>query len=123
MAGAHALAVCGDLLLLAFPGPLVSVAALAMIGTGYGLVSGGSAAAIGAYWEAAQYGRIAGRLYIAWCVAAVTLPVAAGRLFDLSGGYAGAVAVATAGNVLGFAIAAGLARRPAGPARPGPPSA
>ena len=51
------------------------------------------------------------------------LPVAAGRLFDLSGGYAGAVAIATAGNVLGFAIAAGLARRPAGPARPGAPSA
>jgi OFA family oxalate/formate antiporter-like MFS transporter len=120
LAGAHVLALCGDLLLLAFPGPLVSVAALAMIGTGYGLVSGGSAAAIGAYWGAAQYGRIAGRLYIAWCVAAVTLPVAAGRLFDLSGGYAGAVAVATAGNVLGFAIAADLARHPGGAAPSGP---
>jgi OFA family oxalate/formate antiporter-like MFS transporter len=118
MAGAHALAVCGDLLLLASPGPLMSVTALAMIGMGYGLVSGASAAAIGAYWGAAQYGRIAGRLYIAWCVAAVTLPVAAGRLFDLSGGYAGAIAIAAAGNVLGFAIAAGLARGPAGPARP-----
>jgi MFS transporter, OFA family, oxalate/formate antiporter len=123
LAGAHALAVCGDLLLLAFPGPLVSVAALAMIGTGYGLVSGGSAAAIGAYWGAAQYGRIAGRLYIAWCLAAVTLPVAAGRLFDLSGGYAGAVAVAAAGNLLGFAIAANLARRPVGSPPSGPSSA
>jgi MFS transporter, OFA family, oxalate/formate antiporter len=101
----------------------VSVATLAMIGMGYGLVSGGSAAAIGVYWGAAQYGRIAGRLYTAWCVAAVTLPVAAGRLFDLTGGYAGAVAIATAGNVLGFAIAAGLARRPAGPAPSGAPSA
>ena len=123
LAGAHVLALCGDLLLLAFPGPLVSVATLAMIGMGYGLVSGGSAAAIGVYWGAAQYGRIAGRLYIAWCVAAVTLPVVAGRLFDLTGGYAGAVAIAMAGNVLGFAIAAGLARRPAGAARSGPSSA
>jgi hypothetical protein len=117
------LALCGDLLLLAFPGPLVSVATLAMIGMGYGLVSGGSAAAIGVYWGAARYGRIAGRLYIAWCVAAVTLPVVAGRLFDLTGGYAGAVAIATAGNVLGFAIAAALTRRPAGPAPSGAPSA
>ena len=75
------------------------------------------------YWGAAQYGRITGRLYVAWCVAAVTLPVVAGRLFDLSGGYAGAVAIAAAGNVLGFAIAAGLARRPAGPAPSGGPSA
>lgn len=122
LAGAHVLALCGDLLLLAFPGPLVSVATLAMIGMGYGLVSGGSAAAIGLYWGAAQYGRIAGRLYIAWCVAAVTLPVVAGRLFDLTGGYAGAVAIATAGNVLGFAIAAGLAQHPADQARSGAPS-
>jgi hypothetical protein len=47
----------------------------------------------------------------------------AGRLFDLTGGYAGAVAIATAGNVLGFAIAAGLARRPVGSAPSGAPSA
>jgi hypothetical protein len=47
----------------------------------------------------------------------------AGHLFDLTGGYAGAVAIATAGNVLGFVIAAALARRPAGPAPSGAPSA
>ncbi len=54
---------------------------------------------------------MAGRLYIAWCVAAVTLPVVAGRLFDLSGGYAGAVMLAACGNLIGVAIAAGLPRR------------
>src|SRR5215218_3347088 len=43
----------------ALPGPLVAVGTLALIGTGYGLVSGSSAAAIGVYWGAAQYGRIA----------------------------------------------------------------
>jgi OFA family oxalate/formate antiporter-like MFS transporter len=111
MAGAHAVALAGDLLLLAFPGPLASVATLAMIGMGYGFVSGSTAAAIGVYWSAAHYGRIAGRLYIAWCVAAVTLPVVAGRLFDLSGGYAGAIMIATGGNLLGIAIAAWLPRR------------
>jgi Major Facilitator Superfamily len=111
MAGAHVLALAGDLSLLAFPGAFVSAATLAMIGMGYGLVSGSTAAAIAVYWSAAQYGRIAGRLYIAWCVAALTLPVAAGRLFDLTGGYHGAIALATAGNLLGILVAAGLPRR------------
>lgn len=116
MAGAHLLALAGDALLLAFPGPLVAVATLAMIGMGYGLVSGSTAAAIGVYWGAAQYGRIAGKLYAAWCVAAITLPVVAGRLFDLTGGYAGTIMIALAGNLLGVAIAASLPRRRAAPA-------
>ncbi|GGG41727.1 hypothetical protein GCM10010964_31570 [Caldovatus sediminis] len=111
MVGAHVLALCGGLLLLAAPGALASVATLAMIGMGYGLVSGSTAAAVAVYWGAAQYGRIAGRLYVAWCAAAVTLPVVAGRLFDLSGGYAGAVMIAVAGNALGVAVAASLPRR------------
>lgn len=113
MAGAHLLALAGDAVLLGFPGPLVSVATLAMIGMGYGIISGSTAAAIGIYWGAAQYGRVAGRLYIAWCVAAVTLPVAAGHLFDLTGGYAPAVMLAAAGNLLGAAIALRLPARAA----------
>ncbi|MCO6418385.1 hypothetical protein JYK14_19775 [Siccirubricoccus sp. KC 17139] len=113
MAGAHALALLADILLLAFPGPAVAVASLAGIGIGYGLVSGSSAAAISAYWGAARYGQIAARLYIAWCVAAVTLPVIAGRVFDLSGGYAAAIALAMLGNALGLGVALSLPRRQA----------
>ena len=111
MAGAHLLAFAADLLLLALPGPLVAVGTLAMIGTGYGLVSGSTAAAIGVYWGAGQYGRIAGRLYAAWCVAAVTLPVVAGWLFDRTGGYVWAIMLAAGGNLLGIVIAASLPRR------------
>lgn len=111
MAGAHALALSGSLLLLGVPGPLPCLAALLMIGTGYGIVSGSTAAAIGLYWGGGEYGRMAGRLYIAWCVAAVTLPVAAGRLFDLSGGYAVAVMLAAGGNLLGLLLALGLPAR------------
>ncbi|WP_165943394.1 MFS transporter [Roseicella aquatilis] len=114
MAGAHVLAAAANALLLAFPGPLLAVATLAMIGTGYGLVSGSAAAAIGIYWGPAQYGRLAGRLYLAWCVAAVTLPVVAGRVFDLTGGYAAVVLIAAAGNLLGVLVAASLPRRAAG---------
>ena len=108
MGGAHALALAGDLLLLGFPGPLVSVATLAMIGMGYGVISGSTAAAIGLYWGEGHYGRMAGRLYIAWCVAAISLPVLAGRLFDLTGGYHFAIMIAAGANLLGLLIAAGL---------------
>lgn len=111
MGGAQAFALAGDLLLLAFPGPLVAVATLAMIGMGYGVISGSTAAAIGLYWGHARYGRMAGRLYIAWCVAAITLPVVAGRLFDLTGGYHLAIMIAAAANLAGVAVAAGLPRR------------
>jgi len=36
---------------------------------------------------------IAARTYIAWCIAAISLPVLAGRLYDLTGGYEMAVMV------------------------------
>ncbi|MFC7473424.1 nitrate/nitrite transporter [Dankookia sp. GCM10030260] len=114
MVAAHVLALSADVLLVLFPGPLLAVATLAMIGIGYGLVSGSVAAAIGIYWGAAQYGRLAGRLYAAWCVAAITLPVVAGRVFDLTGGYAAVIMIATAGNLLGVAIAGSLPRRAQG---------
>ena len=47
MVGAHLLALSADALLVFFPGPLLAVATLAVIGIGYGLVSGSVAAAIG----------------------------------------------------------------------------
>jgi OFA family oxalate/formate antiporter-like MFS transporter len=114
MAGAQALALAGDLLLLALPGPQVAVLALAMIGMGYGIISGSTAAAIGVYWGGGQYGRMAGRLYIAWCVAAVSLPIVAGRLFDLTGGYAVAIMLAAGSNLLGATIALRLPARAPG---------
>jgi MFS transporter, OFA family, oxalate/formate antiporter len=114
MVGAHVLALSADALLVLFPGPLLAVATLAMIGIGYGLVSGSVAAAIGIYWGSEHYGRLAGRLYAAWCVAAITLPVVAGRVFDLTGGYAAVIMIAAAGNLLGVAVAASLPRRAQG---------
>ena len=36
------------------------------------------AAAIARYWGKNAFGRVAGRLYVAWCIAAITLPVVAG---------------------------------------------
>jgi len=112
-AGSQLFAACGALLLSLWPGPLVAVPALAMIAMGYGFISGVTAAAIARYWHKNAFGRVAGRLYIAWCAAAVTLPVLAGWLYDRTGGYATAVLIAGALNLLAAAISLRLPRTPA----------
>jgi OFA family oxalate/formate antiporter-like MFS transporter len=105
---AHVCSLAGALMLVAWPGPLVSVPALAMIGTGYGIMSGVSVSAIAQYWHKNAYGRVASRLYIAWCLAAISLPVLAGWLFDRTQGYGTAIAIAAGVNVLGIVLATGL---------------
>ena len=110
-AAAHAVALAGNVALTLWPGPGMSVIALALVGVGYGVISGVTAGAVAVYWRHALYGRIAGRLYLAWCAAAVVLPITAGRLFDLTHGYGAAVLIAAGANVLGILVALGLPRR------------
>jgi MFS transporter, OFA family, oxalate/formate antiporter len=110
-AAAHLWSLAGALLLTTWPGPLMAVPALAMIGMGYGIISGATAGAIAHYWPRNAFGRIAGMMYIAWCVAAISLPVLAGWLFDRSGTYATAVMVAAGVNLLGVYLATGLPRQ------------
>ena len=81
-----------------------------MIGLGYGFVSGSTAGGIGIYWHRADYGRVAGRTYIAWCLAAVSLPVLAGYLFDTTRAYGTAVLIAAGANVAGMAMALTMPR-------------
>ena len=50
----------------------------------------------------------AGRLYIAWCAAAVTLPVLGGALFDRSGSYAATLLIAGGINIAGALVASRL---------------
>jgi hypothetical protein len=115
-AGAHAVALMGNIALTLWPGPGVSVLALALVGLGYGVISGVTAAAVAVYWRRALYGRVAGRLYLAWCAAAIVLPIAAGRLYDLTHGYGTAILIAAGGNALGVLVALGLPRQRAAPA-------
>jgi MFS family permease len=107
---AHLIALSGSLLLLAFPGPAVAVLAMTLIGMGYGFVSGLTAGAIARYWHKNVFGRVASQLYIAWCVAAVSLPVVAGWLFDRTQAYHGAMMIAAFGNLLGALLATSLPR-------------
>jgi len=114
-AGAHGIALAGSVALTLWPGPGMSVLALALVGLGYGLISGVTAAAVAVYWRHALYGRVASRIYVAWCAAAIILPVIAGRLFDLTQGYGTAVLIAAAGNALGVFVSLGLPRRRSSP--------
>jgi OFA family oxalate/formate antiporter-like MFS transporter len=107
-AGAHAVALLGNVALTLWPGPGVSVLALTLVGLGYGVISGLTAAAVAVYWRHALYGRIASRIYLAWCAAAIVLPITAGRLFDLTQGYGVAILIAAGGNALGILVALGL---------------
>ena len=111
MCAAHGLALCGGVLLTALPSPATAVIGLGMVGMGYGFISGATAGGVGIYWPPADFGRIAGRTYVAWCLAAISLPVLAGYLFDLTRGYGAAVMIAGAGNLLGMAVALTLPRR------------
>jgi MFS family permease len=106
--GSQLFALCGALIFSLFPGPRVAVPALAMIGMGYGVISGLTAAAIARYWGKNAFGRVAGRLYVAWCVAAISLPILAGWLYDRTGGYGAAVLIAGGLNLLAVGVAARL---------------
>lgn len=109
-AGAHGFALTGAVLLTLFPSPLVAAVALAMVAMGHGFISGATASGIALYWPPSAFGRIASQLYIGWCVAAITLPLLAGYLFDLTQGYGTAVIVAGCGNLVGGIVSLGLPR-------------
>jgi OFA family oxalate/formate antiporter-like MFS transporter len=117
---AHLWSLGGALMLVVWPGPWVAVAGLAMIGMGYGFVSGLTAGAISRYWHRNLFGQIASRMYIAWCIAAISLPVLAGWLFDRTQGYAAVMMIAAAVNLLGVAVAL---RLPPGADAPRSPAA
>jgi OFA family oxalate/formate antiporter-like MFS transporter len=104
-ASAQALALCAAIALTVMPSADLAILALGLISVGYGLISGVTAGAVASYWPKAEYGRIAGRTYIAWCLAAISLPVLAGHLFDVTGGYAMSVKVAGIANLLAVLVA------------------
>ena len=108
---AHLWSLAGAVILTLWPGPVVAIPALAMIGMGYGFVSGLAAGAIARYWHRNIFGRITSRLYIAWCIAAISLPVLAGWLYDRTHGYGAAVLIAAGVNMLGALLALRLPAR------------
>jgi nitrate/nitrite transporter NarK len=70
-----------------------------------------TAGAIAQYWHRNAFGRVAGQIYIAWCLAATTLPLLAGWIYDRSQSYQGAMMLAAAVNLLGAVVALSLPGR------------
>ncbi len=110
-ASAQTMALGGAIALTLLPSAEMAILTLGLIGVGYGLISGVTFGAVASYWPKADFGRIAGRVYIAWCLAAIALPILAGRLYDLFGGYEWAVAVAGGANLLAVLVALTLPRQ------------
>jgi MFS family permease len=110
-ASAQGIALLSAIALTVMPSPEVAILTLGLIGVGYGLISGVTFAAVASYWPKVEFGRIAGRIYIAWCLAAIALPVLAGRLYDLTGGYKVAVIVAGGANLFAVLVALTLPRQ------------
>ena len=110
-ASAQAVALAGAILLTLVPTPEMAIPTLGMIGIGYGLISGVTAGGVALYWPKALFGQTASRIYIAWCLAALTLPVAAARLFDLTGSYHTAIMLAGAANLCGVLVGLTLPRQ------------
>jgi MFS transporter, OFA family, oxalate/formate antiporter len=108
---AQAIALLGAMALTIMPSTEVAILALGSIGVGYGLISGVTVGAVASYWPKEDFGRIASRIYIAWCLAAISLPVLAGHLYDITGGYETAVTVAGGANLLAVLIALTLPRQ------------
>jgi OFA family oxalate/formate antiporter-like MFS transporter len=111
MAGAQAFALIGAGIATAWPTVASAITALLTVGMGYGIISGATAGAVARYWARNDYGRVASRIYIAWCAAALVLPVLAAVLFDLTGGYRTAMIVAGGANLAAVLVASTLPRR------------
>ena len=113
MGAAHIWSLTGATLLTLWPGPNTALLGLTMVGMGYGFVSGSAAGGIAMLWPAQQFGLVASRLYIGWCIAAVCLPVLAGWLFDWTNSYRSSIWIAAAVNVAGILLATRLPARKA----------
>ncbi len=108
---AQGIALAGAILLTLVPTPEMAIPTLGMIGVGYGLISGVTAGAVAFYWPKIMFGRVMGRIYIAWCLAALALPVVAARLFDLTGDYHSAIMLAGVANLCGVVVGLSLPRQ------------
>jgi OFA family oxalate/formate antiporter-like MFS transporter len=114
--GGSALAAVSLFGLAAGPGPAVAAAALALSGIAYGALAVAYPVASARYYGAERTTAVFGRIFTAWGVAGVTAPVAAGALFDATGGYGTILVILGAGSVLGAVASVAL---PAPPRRPG----
>ena len=90
------------------PGPAVAEAALAVSGIAYGALAVAYPVAATRYYGARATTAVYARVFTAWGVAGVTAPVAAGALFDSTGGYGTMLVILAAGSAVGALASAAL---------------
>ena len=100
--------------LAAGPGPAVAVGALAVSGIAYGALAVAYPVASARYYGADRTAGVYARVFTAWGVAGVTAPVAAGALYDRTGGYGTMLVILGAGSIAGRGRERGARRCPRG---------
>jgi OFA family oxalate/formate antiporter-like MFS transporter len=89
------------LLPVVLPGVPAVLAAMLLVGIGYGANASFYPLAVARYFGADQMARIYGRLFTAWGVAGLAAPYIAGLLFDWSGSYNLAIGLGVAAAAFG----------------------
>jgi MFS transporter, OFA family, oxalate/formate antiporter len=113
--GASALAAVALLGLGAGPGPAVAVVALGVSGFAYGAIAVAYPVAAARYFGAQRTAPVFARIFTAWGLAGLTAPIAAGALFDATGGYRTMLAILGVVSILAALASAALppsSRRP-----------
>jgi OFA family oxalate/formate antiporter-like MFS transporter len=101
----------GLLTLAALPTAHSAIAALAMVGLGYGWMSGAYPALISRLFGAARMSTIYGQINVAWGLAGIGAPYLGGLLFDVTGGYRLAIVLAGSSGLAAGGIIARLRER------------
>ena len=86
----------------------VAVIALGLAGTAYGALAGAYPVATARHYGARRTTAVYARVFTAWGLAGLTAPVAAGSLFDATGGYGVVLMTAGAAASLGAVASAAL---------------
>ena len=90
--------------------PATVIAALAVVGAGYGVLASAYPIAVGRYFGPSKVGAIYGKLFTAWGVAGIAGPWIAGWMFEATGSYREALMVAAAAAVVAVLVTAMLPR-------------
>jgi OFA family oxalate/formate antiporter-like MFS transporter len=98
--GGSLLAAVALLGLAAGPAPAVAVAALGVSGIAYGTIAVAYPVAAARYYGARATAPVYARIFTAWGLAGVTAPIAAGALFDATGGYRTILVILAGGSLL-----------------------
>lgn len=94
LAGAPALTGASMALMLILPVPAAALLALASIGLAYGFMATCYPVTVARLFGAERRARVFGRVFTAWGVAGLSAPLIAGAVFEATGSYATAFAIA-----------------------------